>query len=98
MQELGLCDLNPVQLPEGTPPSCSRRGSHSRLHAEEDSPVDPDNMPARSRLFLVVPKAADAAAIEVSTSGVLSSFAASSCIIILAAQQSPPSVTAGTFS
>ena len=38
------------------------------MHPEDDGPVDPDNMPARSRLFLVVPKAADAAAIEVSTS------------------------------
>jgi hypothetical protein len=37
------------------------------MHPEDDGPVDPDNMPARSRLFLVVPKAADAAAIEVST-------------------------------
>ncbi|KAL3140232.1 RNA-binding protein 45 [Trebouxia sp. C0009 RCD-2024] len=45
-------------------PSSSRRGAHSRLHAEEDSQADPDNMPARSRLFLVVPKGADAAAIE----------------------------------
>ncbi|DBA73573.1 TPA: RNA-binding protein 45 [Trebouxia sp. C0005] len=42
----------------------SRRGGHPRLHPEDDGPVDPDNMPARSRLFLVVPKAADAAAIE----------------------------------
>lgn len=42
----------------------SRRGPHPRGQPEDDGPVDPDNMPARSRLFLVVPKAADAAAIE----------------------------------
>ena len=46
-------------------PCCSRRGTHSRLHAEEEGPIDPDNLPARSRLFLVVPKAADGAVIEV---------------------------------
>ncbi len=49
-------------------PVCSRRGEHSRAHPEDDGPVDPDNLPARSRLFLVVPKAADAAAIKVSAS------------------------------
>lgn len=42
-----------------------RRGGHSRLHLEEESPADPDNVPARSRLFLVVPKTAEGAAIEV---------------------------------
>ena len=46
--------------------SCSRRAAHPRMHLEDEGPMDPDNMPPRSRLFLVVPKAADAAAIEVS--------------------------------
>ena len=42
------------------------------MHAEEESTADPDNVPARSRLFLVVPKAADGAAIEVSQHCILS--------------------------
>ena len=40
------------------------------MQPEEEGPADPDNVPARSRLFLVVPKAADAGVIEVSCSAV----------------------------
>ena len=34
------------------------------LRGQEDASLDPDNSPPRSRLFLVVPKSADGAAIE----------------------------------
>ena len=42
-----------------------RRGGPQRPLSDTDVLPDPDNLPLRSRLFLVVPKTADAAAIEV---------------------------------
>lgn len=51
---------------------CSRRLGPSRsateLEATLEASLDPDNIPPRSRLFLVVPKNADGAAIEVRSS------------------------------
>ncbi len=38
---------------------------HQRQSPEEDNLSDPDNTPPRSRLFMVVPKSADGALIEV---------------------------------
>ena len=45
----------------------SRRGGAARSGSghEVESTQDPDNVPPRSRLFLVVPKTGDPAAVEV---------------------------------
>ncbi|KAK9825572.1 hypothetical protein WJX74_007012 [Apatococcus lobatus] len=42
----------------------TRRGSHSRQQSDPEGLTDPDNIPARSRLFLVVPKTANGRSIE----------------------------------
>ena len=74
-----------MPLPEGTLAVRSRRGAHPRLPPEDDGLLDPDNMPARSRLFLVVPKAADGAAIEVSfpVKSIRNTYAAMPCSVLL---------------
>ncbi len=46
-------------------PGCRRSGTVSR-QPETDIATDPDNIPPRSRLFMVVPKTADGSIIEVS--------------------------------
>ncbi|KAL4539612.1 hypothetical protein Ndes2437B_g02024 [Nannochloris sp. 'desiccata'] len=71
---LAIENLHEVTLNEGLGPRLKvmlAESPHSRtlpaLHirrSEEDAPLDPDNTPPRSRLFLVVPKNADGSIIE----------------------------------
>ena len=55
-----------MRFPVGTEPSyLYRRGVPTRSACEPEPAPDPDNIPPRSRLFIVVPKTADGQAIEV---------------------------------
>ena len=46
-------------------PACCRRSSGHRSGTDTEMATDPDNIPPRSRLFIVVPKNADAGLIQV---------------------------------